>query len=500
MKKNAYEVKKNPSSVQKILYWFSTKIFVEKLNNPFGYITLLGAAITVSLIITEVGFTYGSIFLMLLIGGGIALVCLFNTEFGFFFTMTLSFSIFQIKRYFGDDLPIGALIEVLLFVTFVGIFVKKTNQNTQGWRYANNPITYIYTIYVFYIFIQAFNPEMDSMLGWLSIVRKLAGFLVAYFIVLYVFDLKFLRLFLKFWLSLALLAALYGCYQEWFGFFPFEENWVRQDEIRFGLYYIDGHFRKFSFLSDPAAFGILMAISGLLALVLATGSFGAMKRIALVLASGTMFLAMAYSGTRTAYAIVPAGLVIFLLMTITHKNTLILTTVFLIIFAIIMFGPIYGNSTINRIRSTFQFSKDASLNVRDANRARIQPYIYDHPIGGGLATSGVAGLKYNPHHPLAGFPPDSGYLRTALETGWIGLAITCFLYFIILYEGVKGYYRSEEPKTKVYYVAIISTIYALVIAQYAQVAIGQLPGALIFYPSLAIITCLYRYNQKHDTY
>ena len=488
---------KESSASQKISYWLSTKVFAEKLNNPLGYVILLGASVVITFVIIKIGFTYGSVFPILLLGGAAALVCLFNARFGFFLTMFLSFFIFYIKRYFGEDLPVGALIEILLFITFVGIFVNKARRDSVGWRYINNPITYVYLIYIAYVFIQAFNPEMYSLQGWLFIVRKLAGFLMAYFIVIYVFDLRFLRSFLKFWLFLALLAGAYGCYQEWFGFFPFEENWVRQDELRFGLYYIDGHFRKFSFLSDPAAFGILMAISGLLALVIATGDLQGWKRVVLVLASVVMFMAMAYSGTRTAYAMIPAGLVIFGLMTITHKNTLILATFSVIVFAVIMFGPIYGNSTINRIRSTFQFSEDASLNVRDVNRARIQPYLYDHPIGGGLATSGVLGLKYNPSHVLAGFPPDSGYLRTALETGWIGLLITCVLYFIILYVGVRGYYRGRDPSLKIYYVAIITVVYALIIAQYAQVAIGQVPGALIFYPSLAIIACLYQYDQQH---
>ena len=498
MRKDTYRAEKESPVIQRISYWFSDKIFAEKLNNPLGYGILLAASVAVAFLITKVGFTYGSIFLILLLGGAASLVCFLNAKFGFFLTMFLSFFIFIIKRYFGDELPVGAAIEVLLFITFVGIFVKKTGRNATSWRYIDNPITYVYLIYTAYIFIQAFNPDMDSMLGWLFIVRKLAGFLMAFFIVLHVFDLKFLKFFLKFWLCLALLAALYGCYQEWFGFLQFEENWVRQDELRFRLYYIDGHFRKFSFLSDPAAFGILMAISGLLALVMATGPTKMWKRATLIIASIFMFLAMAYSGTRTAYAMIPAGLVIFILMTITHKNTLIFTTFSLVVFATIMFGPIYGNATINRIRSTFQFSEDASLNVRDVNRAMIQPYIYDHPIGGGLATSGVLGLKYNPQHPLAGFPPDSGYLRTALETGWIGLAITCILYFVILYQGVRGYYRGRDPNLKIYYVAIISVVYALVIAQYAQVAIGQLPGALIFYPALAIVACLYQYDKRQD--
>ena len=496
MRNNLYKQDKKLPALRRVSYWFDNQIFAEKLNNPLGYGLLVAISVAITFVITKLSLTYGSVFLLLLLGGAGAIVCLLNATFGLFLTIFLSFFIFQIKRYFGEELPIGAVVEVLLFITFIGIFTKKAKQNTLGWRYANNPITYIYMIYVAYVFIQAFNPEMDSVRGWLFIVRKLAGFMMAYFVVLYVFDLKFLKNFIKFWLALSLLAALYGCYQEWFGFLPFESDWVTQDETRFGLYFINGHFRKFSFLSDPAAFGILMATTGLLSITLAMGAFQPWKRVALVVASLVMFLAMAYSGTRTAYAMIPAGLVIFVLMTITHRSTLIFTTLAVVVAAVLLFGPIYGNGTINRIRSTFQLSEDASLNVRDVNRARIQPYLYEHPIGGGLSTSGLAGMKYNPNHLLAGFPPDSGYLRIALETGWIGLAITCILYFVILYIGVKGYYRERDPRIRIYYVSTVTMIYALVIAQYAQVAISQLPGALLFYPSLAIIGCLYRDGQQ----
>ena len=52
--------------------------------------------------------------------------------------------------------------------------------------------------------------------------------------------------------------------------------------------------------------------------------------------------------------------------------------------AFVLFAPIYGNGTINRLRSTFQISTDASLQVRDVNRHFIQPYSYSHPIGGGI--------------------------------------------------------------------------------------------------------------------
>jgi cell division protein FtsW (lipid II flippase) len=233
-----------------------------------------------------------------------------------------------------------------------------------------------------------------------------------------------------------------------------------------------------------------VAAGALLTLILGFSVKKFSRKAMLLVSSTFMFLAMAYSGTRTAYSVIPAGVILFVLMTITRRNTLIFACFFLAVFVVIIWGPIYGNPTINRIRSTFEFSEEASMKVRDINRKNIQPYIYTHPIGGGLATSGMQGLEYNPAHYLAGFPPDSGFLRTAVETGWIGLALQCLLYFIIIQSGVRVFYQSNDKKIKMYALAITIPLFCFIVAQYAQVSIGQIPGCFVFYPGLAMIARL----------
>jgi hypothetical protein len=139
-------------------------------------------------------------------------------------------------------------------------------------------------------------------------------------------------------------------------------------------------------------------------------------------------------------------------MTINNRRTLIFMAGFILFFVVLIFGPFYSINAVNRVRTSFKFSDDESMNVRDQNRKMIQPYIYSHPLGGGVATSGVLGLLYNPGHPLAGFPPDSGYLRAAIETGPIGLAYTLFMFFVMLQVGIRNYYASRSKKTRTIYV------------------------------------------------
>jgi putative inorganic carbon (hco3(-)) transporter len=44
-------------------------------------------------------------------------------------------------------------------------------------------------------------------------------------------------------------------------------------------------------------------------------------------------------------------------------------------------------------------------------------------------------------------------------------------------------------------VATIATTFAIIVAHYAQVAIGQIPGAFLFYGSLAVMVKLHTFDK-----
>jgi hypothetical protein len=458
------------------------------LDTPLAFAAVLVVALGISVLVGYKDYLIGLIIAAGLIGGTITFICLFNTRLGFVITTIVGFFMFYIKRMSDDAIPMGVAVDVLTAVTFIGAYYRKTIHNQRIWQYMKNPVSYMYIMYLGFLLIELFNPSMYSVSGWIFTVRKFINFVMIYFVGLFTFNsVKDVKDYMKLWLFLSVLAGAYGCFQQWFGLLGFEEHWVVSDPVRYRLYFQGGDIRKFSFLSDPTAYGILMACSIVFAIVLAMNTKKVKQRNWLIAGIIIMALGMAYSGTRTAYFMIPAGLAIYILMTITNRRTLLFMAGFLMFFVVLMFGPFSGNNTVNRIRTSFHLKDDESMNVRDENRHNIQPYIWRHPIGGGVATSGVLGIQYNPGHPLAGFPPDSGYLRTALETGWIGLIITMTLFFVTLLVGVKGYYQAQTKDVRALYVAIVTGLYAYIVAHYAQVAIGQIPGAFFFYSSMAII-------------
>ncbi|RBL88019.1 O-antigen ligase family protein [Chitinophaga flava] len=467
-----------------------------KLNSPLGYILMGLAAMVMSFAIARIDERIGLLVIAGLLGGTLTFICLFNTRLGFYITVTLSFFAFYINRLISESLPVGLGVDALIALTFIGIYFRKTIVREKYWQHTRNPITTAYFVFVAFFLVEFFNPSMDSIPGWIFAFRKFLNFLMILYTALYIFkDIEAVKEFIKLWLGLSLLAGLYGCFQEWHGLLGFEDSWVNRDPLRYKLYFQAGSMRKFSFLSDPTAYGMLMADAVIFALVLAMGTVNRKLRWTLIGICIPMILGMAFSGTRTAYAMLPAGIIFFIMMTITSKRTLAFAIMAVMMFVFILFGPVH-NGTISRIRTTFLLSDDASFNVRDINRERIQPYILRHPLGGGLSTSGVVGAQYNPGHTLAGFPPDSGYLKSALEMGWVGLALTCFTYFIILRTGIRNYYRSRSPEIKGYYAAIVAALYGYIIAHYTQVAIGQIPGCFFFYAMLAAIIKLITFDKE----
>ncbi len=492
------QFRKQGGMMARLKIWLYDQIRLKKLNSPFGYAIFLSLALVISVAIAWIGSPGCFIALGGLIGLAIVIGCLISTPFGFYFTIGYCFFVFVIKRIlFPADPPLGSASEVTIFATFLGIIIRKIAHRDKGWSHSRNPITYIYIVYLIYMAMEVMNSYGGSVQGWFFVYRKFLELILFYFIALHIFtDMKAIKFFFKFWLAMALISALYGCWQELVGMRGFELRFLVGNPTIFVLDFQGGQFRKTGTLSDPMAFGILMAVTSIFSIVLSLGPFSRKHRWMLLVTAVVTGMGMAFSGTRTATAIIPASILLFGLMTITNRKTLIFLCAFLMIGSIAMFGPFYGNSTINRMRTAFIGDKDPSMQVRDIHRHNIQPLMYSHPFGFGLATTGVIGMEFNPWNPLARFPPDSSYVRLALEMGPIGLALTLVLYFLLLKVGINCFYRARDPKTRYFAAASVAVLFAWTIAQYSQEAVGQIPGALTFYPLLAALIKLREFDKN----
>ncbi len=478
--------------INKLTAYLKNQIIHSKLNNPLGYGLLLLSALFIAFIVSKMGFASGVVIAALIVGIPITFACMFYLELGISFIIILSFFLLGIKRIIGD-VQIGLLMDFLIVVMFFGLIIKQTTE--RNWSFAKNPISKIILVWVLYNLVQVINPSAESTMAWLYTVRSFAGIMAMYFLLAYAIKSeKFIYFLIKIWIALTLLATAWGYFQEYFGFLPFEQAWIMESPERYAILFQAGKFRKFSFFSDPLVYGILLSFTSTLCFVLATGPFSRAKKIFLILAGLFMMNGMLFSGTRAAFLLPIAGLVFYGILT--FKKQVIVAIAFSAMFLAVIANVPSSNPNIVRLQTVFRPGEDASYQVRVKNQAFIRPFIYSHPLGGGLGSVGEWGKKFSPWSPLANFPPDSGFVRIAVEGGWLGLIIYSLLLFIVFYDGIKNYLLLKDPKLKVVSLGMLVVLFSLTLANYPQEAIGQYPINLLFFIAIAILNVSLKFDKK----
>jgi putative inorganic carbon (hco3(-)) transporter len=431
-----------------------------------------------------------------IIGLGLATVTAINFRIGYYIYIVISFIIHVPERLAKTTMPVGVVMDMFLLLVLAGAIFTKQKEKSNI-EYFKDPLLLLLYVYTAYLLIQCFNPDMFSFQGWVIFIRVYIRNFIFLFLTMRVMNgWPEIYRFFKFWLVLTTAAALYGCLQQVTGLLPFERAYIAMNPDKFKTVVIQGRPRIFSFMADPAAFGVLMACSSIICMVLLTAKqqlISYRKKVLLLLMIVVHLLALGFSGTRTAYVMLPVGLVLFFLVNLHNKNTLITAGIFTFVMLAILFGPFYSSPTIIRFRTAFMGSQDESLNLRDVNRHSIQPFIYSHPIGGGVMTVGADGETYNPGHRLAGFQPDSGYLRAALELGWIGLILVCIYTYMGIRYAIKNYFREEYELNNLLLISIAAVMFAILVAQYAQEAAGLVESS-IFLNAILGITIKVKYN------
>ncbi|HYF33170.1 MAG TPA: O-antigen ligase family protein [Chitinophagaceae bacterium] len=482
--------------------WLHYQFIEKKLNTVFGFLLMAVWAVVFVyyLVFVNYLFAIGSVVLVMLIT--LAVACMLYPYFGYYFTIILSCIIFSPDRILGSaPMPLGMAVELVTYFTFLGTVTKhqlKQEIDRSFWRH---PITVMLIIILLYYTIQAVNPSLQSQLGWFNYYRKFISFLAFFFITYCLLNSKErIRFFINFWVVVVTLLALYACKQQIFGFAGWEMRWIMADEKRLELLFQTGMMRKFSILADPAASGVLFASFMVLLLILGLRTSNMKKKWLYFACAAINLYAFMASGTRTSNIILLGGILFYAIATINEKRTVRFVTAAALGFVLLISLPIH-NPVLIRIRSTFEGSKDPSAAFRDMNRARIQPYIYSHPIGGGINTCIPEGLVYSPGHYLASFPSDSGYLKIAVEQGWIGLAIALTFYYLIMRTGIKNFYRARAPEIRMWYIALAGFVFGLLIGQFSQIVIGQYPTIFLFYGSAVVFIKLVKYengNRQQD--
>jgi len=468
--------------------WLHKIIFTQKLLNPVGYAFFIMVACVFGVAVAKLGSTNSELLIVAIIGLPAAYGIIAHPKFGIVILLIAAYFIMFSFRFIVTTFPLGTIMDMLEAMLILGFFIKqKVKPNYDVFK---NPISYMILIWVAYNILEVGNPSATSRLAWVYTVRTVAFVTLMYFVFLYnITSIKYIRFLVVMWIVLSIIGALYGIKQEVFGFSPAETAALEAEPERAALYFQAGHWRKFSIFNDPVVFAYNMVLSALLVIGLSWGVKQGWKKLVLIGLAVLFFLAMIFSGTRGAFALIPVGMILFCILNFNRK-IMIFGIIGAMGFVMLIFMP-SSNPNILRFQTAFKPGNDASYLLRQQNQARIKPFIQTHPMGGGLGSVGVWGQKFSPGTMLANFPPDSGYVRVAVEMGTIGLILFCTLMFVILRTGVTNFYLIKNIELKSYCLAMTCMIFAINVGNYPQEALVQFPTNIYFFLMVAILNkCL----------
>lgn len=367
-----------------------------------------------------------------------------------------------IKVFYLGDVPVGTLIEGINGLLIFTLLIKG---RLSGFK--TLPGILILAWLLFNI-IELANPHATSRIAGIFAFRTVLSSVMAFFVAYAAIESKKdLYVFFKWWFIFGLMAALYGLYQEFIGLPQHDLDWASYDENRYNLLFTWGRMRKFSFFNGPTEFGLVMAYTAVAGLVISfVKQLTPMQRIGVLTASAVMLWAMVFSGSRTASILIPMGVVLFAAITL-QRQALMVT-------AAIGFGGVAlllrptTSASLFIMLTAFEFSSDASMNVRIQNQSIIRDYIQQTPLGFGLGSTGDLGAKYSPDSFIGKFPPDSELVKIAIETGWVGLFIWCVILATILGFGIHTYFLLKDPELKALLLIPLISFFMMAFAQYPQ--------------------------------
>ncbi|MEM7655895.1 MAG: O-antigen ligase family protein [Bacteroidota bacterium] len=470
--------------------WAKEEIVLRKLDTPLGYLFMVLVGLFISHQIGRYGWEAAKVLFtgIVLIPG--LLIALFHTRFGLYLMLAFSTCLVLIER-LGLNLPLDIFLDVGIWMLLFGMLVQTS------FRVPKRPyISWIggmLLLWTAYCLLEWLNPWTPTQASWIYAVREIGEYPLIFFAGLYgLKEVKHIRRLAHIWLGLATLVGSYGLIQATLGFSAFELEWLLSDYANYESIFTEKRLRTFSILQDPGTFGIFMGHSALLGLIiLLKTSSNWPKKVLLAGAVGVMLVAMVLSGTRTTFVMTAASFAFIMWVSLNRRIWLTGGILATLLVGVYFLGPV-NNPHVQRIRSAFAPQQASSFQVRMENQAYVQPFILDHPIGGGIGSTGKWGKKFSPHTLLSQFPPDSGYVQIAVETGWVGLILYLSLMLVIVTSGVKSYFRCKSPELRPYALGFLAVIFALMIANYPQPALFQHPNGLMFFLAAAALVRLKR--------
>lgn len=420
--------------------------------------------------------------------------------FTFWTLFIVNYFVMFLNRYQYMPIP-PSLPNELLEIVLIAIAIIDVKLVLSS-RFANMMLVGL-LIWVGFCIIEIFNDTCGlgfNVTAWYTGARLMAfQLLYAFFVcTIYISSPKKVIAFVRVWACLSIFAALWAAKQKYIGFTDIEKSWL----VYAGrTHLVNGIIRYFSIFSDAANFGCNMAASAITFYVIAITNKIRKEKIFFLIAALACTWAMFSSGTRTAIFCFIAGTMVYIVLSKSFKIAFSVSIVFGLFVAFLAFTTIgNGNNMIRRMRSAFNL-KDASVNVRDINKAAISKYIKDAPWGIGIGRGYENVPANNKYRKLSTIPPDSEYVYIWVHTGPIGITVFIISTLIILIGACWiVFFKLKNKSIQGIGAGICSAFVAIQLGAYANQILMQFPNVLIFYGSMSIVYLLPHIENKYIEY
>ncbi len=398
-----------------------------------------------------------------------------------FLLLFLSFLLFFIGTYLVNVDGLGLAQDFILVFAYFVLFLKGISQKIP-WQRASIPLVGIVSLWMFYVFLELFNPQSQSSVAWFYGMRSIALYMWLFLpIGLVLLDkVEHLNWFITIWGIFVILASLWGARQLYFGLNAKEQ--VLMAEGLAGTHILHGRLRVFSFYSDAGQFGAAQAHAGITAFLLAPGMKNKMQKLFMIIVGFAGFYGLFVSGTRGAMFIPIGALLAYLFI---KRNIKVLIVVGILgggAFGLLKYTYVgQGVYSIARMRSAFN-PDDASFQVRLANQRKFKEYLKSRPFGGGIGVTGTIGKRFSPNAVLSKIATDSGYVKIWAECGVVGLLLYLGMWAYIGFKSLSIiWYKLKNPWMANTATAFICGIAGMLVANYGNAVITQVPSSFVMF-------------------
>ncbi|NVO19547.1 MAG: O-antigen ligase family protein [Bacteroidetes bacterium] len=408
-------------------------------------------------------------------------------QLGLYTMVFLGFILLGLNRYV-KGIQGGMIMDGVFALSYISLFFK--NYYTRvDWKPAAKDITALAAIWAAYGAFGFFNPELVSTEAYFATVRGVSFYmlLMVPLALMLLNTNKHVDAFFVLWGILSILATTKGLWQLYVRPDPWEQAWL--DAGAYTNHIVFGKLRVFSFLSDAGQFGANQAYTGVVFLILASGTKNRNRKIFYIITGLLGIYGMFISGTRGAITVPFAGFLLYSIIRKKFNITISVMTFLVIAYVFFKFTSIGQNvDQIRRMRTAFD-PNDKSFQLRLSNQKKMKLYLATRPFGGGIGHAGSKALKYLPYSFLANTATDSWYVMIWAEQGIVGLVLHLFILFYIIIKA--SYYimvKIRDPILKIKMTALVCGMMGIMVAAYGNAVLGAFPTGMMIYISMAWLT------------